>query len=255
MEQEAVFDVGDFDERDISLAETPLDPLHYLQQYDCIEYDCNHIKRVFSRKLKKWREVGNSAKGFEWFNMVSMSRAHCPEVVAAKTIPQKTVSSAISKDLLFSCGPPSEWSVAMKDPDEWRIFCLEERNNSFPMKEEDVPRFAHHRGNPPTLRLVFSLSEQQVNTVIQYLIDVFLEEGYTRSLFEWIYALMLVLQKPLTHDVCSSIRQLAKRSRVLRNTLNEETQNGSTMREEFSLFIAVVGVYFEQLDIADQISS
>lgn len=32
MEQEAVFDVGDFDEGDISLTETPLDPLHYLQQ-------------------------------------------------------------------------------------------------------------------------------------------------------------------------------------------------------------------------------
>ncbi|CAG9534834.1 unnamed protein product [Cercopithifilaria johnstoni] len=247
MEQEAVFDVGDFDERDISLTETPRDPSHYLQQ-------------------------------------VSMSRARCPEVVSAKTIPTKIASSAISEDLLFSCEPPSEWSVAMsnkfsmqrslvnaqkwrwkktitfkwpslKDPDEWRVFCLEERNNSFPTKVGDASRFAHHRGNPPTLQLVFSLSEQQVNTVIQYLIDVFLEVGYTRPLFEWIYALMLVLQKPLTHNVCSSIRQLAKHSRVLRNTLNEETQSGSTMHEELSLFIAVVGVYFEQLDIADQISS
>ncbi|EJW79279.1 hypothetical protein WUBG_09813 [Wuchereria bancrofti] len=249
MEQEAVFDVGDFDERDVSLTETPRDPSHYLQQ-------------------------------------VSVSRARCPEVVTAKTIPQKIASSAISEDLLFSCEPPSEWSVAMsnkfsmqrslvdaekwrwrktitfkwpslKDPEEWRVFCLEERINSFPMKANDVPRFAHHRGNPPTLQLVFSLSEQQVNILIQYLIDVqvFLEEGYTRPLFEWIYALMLVLQKPLTHNVCSAIRQLAKHSRVLRNTLDEKTQSGSTMREEFSLFIAIVGVYFEQLDIADQISS
>lgn len=32
MEQEAVFDVGNFDERDISLTETPRDPSHYLQQ-------------------------------------------------------------------------------------------------------------------------------------------------------------------------------------------------------------------------------
>ncbi|VIO92012.1 survival of motor neuron protein-interacting protein 1, putative [Brugia malayi] len=237
MEQEAVFDVGDFDERDVSLTETPRDPSHYLQQ-------------------------------------VSVSRARCPEVVTAKTIPQKIASSAISEDLLFSCEPPSKWSIAMsnkfsmqrslvdaqkwrwrktitfkwpslKDPEEWRVFCLEERINSFPIKVNDIPRFAHHRGNPPTLQLVFSLSEQQV----------FLEEGYTRPLFEWIYALMLVLQKPLTHNVCSAIRQLAKHSRVLRNTLDEKTQSGSTMHEEFSLFIAVVGVYFEQLDIADQISS
>ncbi|CAG9531226.1 unnamed protein product [Cercopithifilaria johnstoni] len=85
--------------------------------------------------------------------------------------------------------------------------------------------------------------------------NVFLEVCYTRPLFEWIHALMLVLQKSLTHNVCSSIRHLAKHSRVLRNTLNEETQSGSTMHEEFSLFIAVVGVYFEQLDITDQISS
>lgn len=66
---------------------------------------------------------------------------------------------------------------------------------------------------------------------------------------------MLVLQKPLTHNVCSAIRQLAKHSRVLRNTLDEKTQSDSTMHEEFSLFIAIVGVYFEQLDIADQITS
>ncbi|EFO17849.1 hypothetical protein LOAG_10650 [Loa loa] len=237
MEQEAVFDVGDFDERDVSLTETPRDPSHYLQQ--------------------KWLQQ--------------------------RRFPPKIASSAISEDLLFSCEPPSEWSVtlsdkfsmqrslvdaqkwrwkkaiaykwpSLKDPDEWRVFCLEERTNSFPMKTKDVPRFAHHRGNPPTLQLVFSMSEQQVNIVIQYLIDVFLEEGYTRPLFEWIYALMLVLQKPLTHNVCSAIRQLAKHSRVLRNTLDEETQTGSTLHQEFSLFIAIVGVYFEQLDIADQIS-
>uniref|UniRef100_A0A915PN02 Gem-associated protein 2 n=1 Tax=Setaria digitata TaxID=48799 RepID=A0A915PN02_9BILA len=246
MEQEAVFDVGDFDERNISLNETPRNPSHYLQQ-------------------------------------VSVSRARCPEVVTAKVIPQKVTSSAISKDLLFSCEPPSEWSLIMsdkfsmqrslvdaqrshwkksaaykwpslKDPDEWRIFCLEERNSSFPLETKLASRFAHHRGNPPTLRLVLSMSEQQVNAVIQYLVEVFIDEGYARPLFEWIYALLLVLQKPLLHDVCSAIRQLAKHSRILRNTLDDKLETDSTIREEFSLFIAIVGVYFEQLDIADQIS-
>ncbi|VDK87092.1 unnamed protein product [Onchocerca ochengi] len=238
MEQEAVFDVGNFDDRDVSLNETPRDPTHYLQQ-------------------------------------VSVSRARCPEVVTATKIPVFEVgSSALPKDLFFTTDPPSEQSIAMskrfsmqrafvrnqrskwkeeaitfkwpslRNPDAWRIFCLEERKNPFPIKPKDIPRFAHHRGNPPTLRLLFNLSQSQT----------FLEEGYTRPLFEWIYALMLVLQKPLWHDVCSSIRQLAKHSRILRNTLDEKMPNSSKMHEEFSLFIAIVGVYFEQLDLADQIS-
>ncbi|MCP9258329.1 hypothetical protein DINM_002828 [Dirofilaria immitis] len=190
MEQEAVFDVGDFDEKNVSLNETPRDPTHYLQQ-------------------------------------VSVSRARCPEVVTARRIPFGVGCSKLPKDLFFTTDPPSEHSVDMweeeavtfkwpnlRDFDGWRVFCLEERKNLFPLKPKDIPRFAHHRGNPPSLRLILSLSEQQV----------FLEEGYTRPLFEWIYALMLVIQKPLLLDVCSSIRQLAKHSRILRNTLDEKCQ-------------------------------
>ncbi|KAM3722968.1 Gem-associated protein [Dirofilaria immitis] len=246
MEQEAVFDVGDFDEKNVSLNETPRDPTHYLQQ-------------------------------------VSVSRARCPEVVTARRIPFGVGCSKLPKDLFFTTDPPSEHSVDMskkfsmqrafirtrrlqweeeavtfkwpnlRDFDGWRVFCLEERKNLFPLKPKDIPRFAHHRGNPPSLRLILSLSEQQVNAVIQHLINVFLEEGYTRPLFEWIYALMLVIQKPLLLDVCSSIRQLAKHSRILRNTLDEKMPT-NVMYEEFSIFIAIVGVYFEQLDLADQIS-
>lgn len=44
----------------------------------------------------------------------------------------------------------------------------------------DASGFSHHRGNPPTLQLVFSLSEQQVNIVIQYLVDV-------RNLIKFLY--------------------------------------------------------------------
>lgn len=244
MEQETVFDLGNYDERTVSMNETPRDALHYLQQ-------------------------------------VAVSRARCAQVVRAKTIPEQAVST-VSMNFIDVIDRPSEWSVKKCDKfsmqrslvdaqrphcnkitnvrwpnlggrEGWRNFCLKQRNNAISLKAEDIPKFAHHHGNPPTLRLLLSLSENQVNVVIQFLIQIFIEEGYTRPLFEWIYALLLVLQKPLLHDVCSSLRELAKHSRFLRSTLENNTEDGPTW-EEFSLFIAIVGVYFEQKDIADQAS-
>ncbi|VDK54588.1 unnamed protein product [Gongylonema pulchrum] len=74
MEQEAVFDVGEFDERTVSLDETPRDAIHYLQQ-------------------------------------VAVSRARCPQIVTAKFVPRKSVSSSIWQKFEFKVGAPSESSV------------------------------------------------------------------------------------------------------------------------------------------------
>lgn len=49
MEQEAVFDLGEFDERNISLDETPRDALHYLQQVThsfTVDFFCNSVRLI-----------------------------------------------------------------------------------------------------------------------------------------------------------------------------------------------------------------
>ncbi|VDN01427.1 unnamed protein product [Thelazia callipaeda] len=217
MEQEAVFDVGNFDERDISLDETPRDPQHYLQQ-------------------------------------VSVSRAQCPAVTSAKIVPGENFSPSTFKSMAFKCDPPSQECLDLKEADAWRTFCLEKRNSLIPLKLEDIPKFAHHQGNPPTLRLVLSLRQTQINSALIDLTEVFIDQGYSRPLFEWIYALLLVLDdQPLNQDACASIRDLARNSRLIRDTLNKEDRSSGSLRNELTSIIAIVGVFFNQRDIVDQI--
>lgn len=246
MDQDAVFDIGSFDEGKVSLDEPPRDGMHYLQQ-------------------------------------VALSRARCPKVVTAQlNRPSRGVSSSGLGECSFTCGSPSLWSVYKssgfaiqrstiewkksrlknclkirlpKHSNEagWRKFCLEERSPEIQIDEKDQVMFAHHLGNPPTMRLVLNLSEKVINSLITHLVDFFINDGYSRALFEWIYAVLLVLQKPLLHDVCCALRDLAKHARLLRDTLNKDEQslNNSPSYNEFSVFIAIVGVYFEQKDLAD----
>jgi len=66
---------------------------------------------------------------------------------------------------------------------------------------------------------------------------------------EWIYALLLAIKKPILHDVCSSLREMARYFRQLRSQLGEEDMETVY---QYSLFIALVSIYFGQRDLADE---
>lgn len=85
-------------------------------------------------------------------------------------------------------------------------------------------------------------------------LQVFLEEGYSKQLFLWLYSVLLVVQKPLLHDVCASLRSFAKQCRLIRAMLTDDgsaAERGAPTTNEFSLFVALVSIYFEQKDLAD----
>lgn len=78
-----------------------------------------------------------------------------------------------------------------------------------------------------------------------------MENGYSRELFEWFYAVLLVLQCPPPSDECSAIREFAKHAKFLRSTLNESDILDNSIVYELTLFVAIISIYFEQKDLAD----
>jgi len=124
----------------------------------------------------------------------------------------------------------------------WKCLCL---SNCL----TEVSPSLDHPGTPPSLSLLLSMSERQVNQLFEYLIECFLEEGYCKALCQWLYAVLAVLQKPLLPDLCSAMRDLAKQCRQLRSTLCPDSQK--EMISELSLFIVIASVYFEQKDLSD----
>jgi hypothetical protein len=54
----------------------------------------------------------------------------------------------------------------------WCRMCFEERPATFRLEPKCAEMFAHHKGIPPTLSFVKSLSDNVVNTLILHQIDV-----------------------------------------------------------------------------------
>uniref|UniRef100_A0A914D8T5 Gem-associated protein 2 n=1 Tax=Acrobeloides nanus TaxID=290746 RepID=A0A914D8T5_9BILA len=246
MEQGVFFEVGDFDRSKVNLDKTATSAEEFLKQ-------------------------------------MIVGREQCPEVIKANLDPQKLKppSNQIpldpSRGLVCPLAPGKEWANHMSNDfsmkrsllegrrnkiskikgldlpqpecaSKWRQIVLEQRLPAVEIPPELEASFAHHKGTPPTLRLIISLTDVQVNSLIQNLIEHFVENGYSRPLFEWIHSLLLVVNKPLLQDVCSSLRAMSRQCRILRSTLGP---NDMVLIREFTLFIALVSIYFGQKDLAD----
>lgn len=88
-----------------------------------------------------------------------------------------------------------------------------------------------------------------VERILEYLVEHL--ENLTKieyRLGQWIYALLAVVELPLTPETCSCLRSLARTCSVMRAKMKtlEVHEIGA-----INLFICLVARYFRQLDLAD----
>lgn len=65
----------------------------------------------------------------------------------------------------------------------------------------------------------------------------------------WIYAILTLLEKPLSPSCCHTIREFAKRCSVVRSNLSENVEESAFA--PLNLYICLIAKYFNQLDLAD----
>lgn len=69
----------------------------------------------------------------------------------------------------------------------------------------------------PTLSVIFCLNQPIVERILEYLVEhVATQKKIEYQLGQWIYALLVILEMPLTPDVCSCLRSLARTCSVMR---------------------------------------
>lgn len=69
----------------------------------------------------------------------------------------------------------------------------------------------------PTLNTMFCLNQPIVEQVLEYLVEhIETQEKIDYELGQWIYALLVVLEMPLTPDTCSCLRTLARTCSIIR---------------------------------------
>lgn len=250
MEQDAVFDLGNYDEKTVNMEEPPRSALHYLQQTAIERSRCSAVVCM--------------GEDFVASVQPSSSKPLTDDIpVATPNIPSEEWCR--SKCSLFSqyrseieakkvnCPPVTDLVLPVAtDYKQWIKFCGLKRDR--PNQNVDrtaPPRTLTQARRPPTIPLILSLSENRINHLVEHLTKFFVENGYSRELFEWFYGVLLVLQNPPPSDECSAIREFAKHAKLLRSGLDQKDIIESTIIHELTLFVAIIGIYFEQKDLAD----
>ncbi|KAI8745454.1 gem-associated protein 2-like [Biomphalaria glabrata] len=104
------------------------------------------------------------------------------------------------------------------------------------------------QGTPPLLQIVAFMNQFQVTKVLEYHINWMEATGFSSQQGRWFFALLASLQKPLTPEMCSWIRRLARLCSNIRATLESPED---PLLKELNLIICLVSRYFGQRDLAD----
>ncbi|VDN53523.1 unnamed protein product [Dracunculus medinensis] len=224
MSQAAFIDIGDFDEKDVNLDEPPRSITDYLRQ-------------------------------------VVVSRRRLPEVVTAKMPidePSKQLYASTSdplddnwcklkfdeymenrariESLRSYCKKLQKKFPVLDDYEGWCKFCMEIRDDSIPLNVKDVNLFKDHKGNPPTLSLVLTLNFLQIRSILKHLFHFFLENGYSRALYQWIYALLLVVDESFNWDDVGLLEKVL----IVMNNLRKNNKNSDNLTRNELAFIPVI---------------
>ncbi|CAI5445166.1 unnamed protein product [Caenorhabditis angaria] len=252
MDQEACLAIEDDEScSSYSMENVAMSAGEYLKQVRETRKYCEDVVRIDGRNLKI-KQNGKKWEGTKGLNLKE-------ENVECQTslVPSKEWQEAKSHDFASKRDQLEEFRKTgkiraiqlklprMSEEEEWHQFLLEK---CAPKAESLKSKFENHVGTPPALSVVFGFAPRTVNELITYLVEWSESEGLTRPIREWIFALILVVQLPLLPDVISSLRDLVKICKKVRSTLSADRIDESN---EFSMFIAVVSLFFNQKDLTD----
>jgi len=135
----------------------------------------------------------------------------------------------------------------------WKKFCFETSPSEVQAqssKNSDLLKL--HSGTPPLLTIVSSLTTAQAADLFEFQAAWFVEEGYRADRMHWLYALMLLIEKPLTSESCSALRDMARAFTKIRQsiTMDDKSEETETILRACNLFLCLVVEYFGQRDLA-----
>ncbi|XP_054716849.1 gem-associated protein 2-like [Uloborus diversus] len=142
---------------------------------------------------------------------------------------------------------------------EWCLYCLGyEKYNGIYKKidpesdcSSDVPakkKPCLDLGNRPLLSILLYLNQRSVKKLVSYHTSWLKEIGISKEQGEWIYALLMCLEKPLDPDTCDVLRNLSKLCSSLRlGLLNPQDE----MLISLNIIITIIAQCFDQKDLSD----
>lgn len=182
------------------------------------------------------------ASGEDYIKRVVIEAQHCADVVVADIDRTRLKKPTIDIEPLSGCveappwlGPTREWQdYQILDFSNVRLYVSQLKDEIQMSKRKwrplkiELPEVEDERGwvafcsqegrtVDPTLNVVFCLNQPTVEQVLEYLVQhVEQEKNISHELGQWLYALLVVLEMPLTPDACSCLRSLARACSIIR---------------------------------------
>lgn len=151
--------------------------------------------------------------------------------------------------------PTKEWQEnALEDFTQLRNFAsnanINEPNN-FIKRAHFIKRI---QKSPPTFSEITKYSQAakvKMLDIISEHINTFdnTTDGIPDTLGTWIYAILVLLEKPLTPDCYSKLREFAKKCASIRASFQDDVDEKKAV--PLNLYICIIAKYFNQLDLAD----
>lgn len=232
--------VGEFDIDGVDLNTPPLSAEHYLQQVIA--------DRVRTPSCISMNQPLVSASALKTDTTSTRAAVRDPRAPPREWCRAKVAEFSLQRSKMERASRSQALKLrwpSVSDAEKWEELLLRQCHRKC---VQFAPAFPNHRGTPPALPIVLSLPSKKVNGLIPYVIEWAECDGFNRELREWIFALLLIVEKPLLPDVCAALRGLANLCKALRNSLDIERENEI---RELSWFVAIVGDYFGQTDLSD----
>ena len=184
------------------------------------------------------------ASGEEYIKRVVIEAQQCADIVVADIDQKRLGNPTIDVEPLSGCleapswlSPTLDWQQCqVSDFSHVRLYVSQLKSEILTAKRKwrpsqiDLPSMDDEKGwiqfcanrdestkIPPTLNTVFCLSQPMVEQILEYLAEhVAAQKKIEHELGQWIYALLVVLEMPLTPDACSCLRTLARTCSVIR---------------------------------------
>ncbi|CAK9295394.1 unnamed protein product [Gordionus sp. m RMFG-2023] len=217
----------DFNE-DIDMHKPPTTPIEYLRR---VRHEASSCSQVMIADIDTTQFEKNIT-----YNCQNLMSEYNP------TNPQFIPSNESQNDIIQDFGLMKEPQNSNQD---WYLFCFGK-----PLNENDKCNEVqkHITPTPPYLSLILSFRHPLVLKLLGYLNNWIEVDGFDFSKGSWIYALVSLLEKPLSRDAYHALRSLVKLLRKIRSELDSKE---NILLSPLNVLICIITIYFGQRDLAD----
>ncbi|VDN26847.1 unnamed protein product [Cylicostephanus goldi] len=216
MDRGQFIDIGAFDVDAVDMDCAPQSAEQYLQQVIADRVrgpSCVSIIQPSVSDLEETEKEAPPSTSTAERDPRAPSREWCTAKVAEFSVMRSRMEKAPRKKAMRLQWPN------LTNSEQWEELLL---RRCHPKCVQFLPSFPNHQGTPPAVPIVLSLTSAMVENVIQYAVEWAECDGLSRPLREWIFALLLLIHKPVMPDVCAAMRSLANLCRRTRSSMDLE---------------------------------